>query len=204
MNAQILFDDRGQVSTVTDFRRGNASYDFKVNYFNHKDQNEYIEKLAGRLNGKVEDFTISGESKAGSDVKMEYKLIKDVVLGDEFIYISPMIDKLFSDNPFTKEERKFPVNFDYLETYKQMVTIAIPEGYTVEELPTSQKFVFGDDDALVFTYRVAQTGSLISLQYHFQIKELMVGQDLYPGLREFFAKIISKNSEQIVLKKTVQ
>lgn len=204
INAQILFDDRGQVCTVTDFRRGNSSYDFKVNYFNHKDQNEYIEKLAARLNGKVDEFTISGESKAGSDVKLEYKLIKEAVLGDEFIYISPMIDKLFSDNPFTKDERKFPVNFDYPETYKQMVTITIPEGYAVEELPTSQKFVFGDNDALTFMYRVAQTGNLISLQYNFQIKDLMVAQDLYPGLREFFAKLISKNSEQIVLKKIMQ
>lgn len=204
MNAQVRFDDRGQVSAITDFKRGNAAYDFKVRYNDYKDQNEFVEKLAARLNGKVEDFAVSGESKAGGDVKVEYNLIKEVALGDEFIYISPMIDKIFTDNPFTKEERKFPVNFDYPESYKQMVSITIPEGYAVDELPSSQKYVFGDDDALIFTYRIVQSGDLISLQYHFQIKELMIGQDLYPGLREFFAKIILKNSEQIVLKKTAQ
>lgn len=204
MNAQVRFDDRGQVSAVTDFKRGNAAYDFKVRYNDYKDQNEFVEKLAARLNGKVEDLAVSGEGKAGGDVKVEYNLIKEVALGDEFIYISPMIDKIFTDNPFTKEERKFPVNFDYPESYKQMVSITIPEGYAVDELPSSQKYVFGDDDALSFTYRIVQSGDLISLQYHFQIKELMIGQDLYPGLREFFAKIILKNSEQIVLKKTAQ
>lgn len=204
ISAQVMFDEEGQVNSVTDFRRGNSSYDFKVNYHTYKDQNEYVEKLAARQNGKIENFTISGESSADSDVKISYKLIKEVVLGDEFIYISPMIDKMIAENPFTKEERKFPVNFDYLENYKQIIGITIPEGYAVEELPTSQKYVFGENDALIFTYRIVQTRNEILLQYSFQIKELMVGQDLYPGLREFFAKIISKNSEQIVLKKIAQ
>lgn len=120
------------------------------------------------------------------------------------LYITPMINLLFSDNPFKKEDRKFPVNFDYLETYKQMVNITIPEGYAVEELPASQKYVFGDDNAITFSYRIVQNESTILLQYGFQTKELMIGQDLYPGLRDFFSKIILKNSEQIVLKKIAQ
>lgn len=204
INAQIIFDDRGQVTTVTDIKRGNSSYDFKVAYHDYKDQNEYIEKLGGRLTGKVEDFTISGEDKAGSDVKVTYKLIKEAVLGDEFIYITPMIDKLFTSNPFIKEERKFPVNFDYPETYRQVVNIVIPEGYTVEELPASEKFVFGDNEAIQFAYRIGEKENIITFQYQFKIKELMILQDSYPGLRDFFAKVISKNSEQIVLKKNAQ
>lgn len=204
INAKVTFDQSGQVCFVSDFRRGYSAYDFKVNYRNYKDQNDYVEKLAARLNGKIEDFQMLGESKAGAEVKVSYKLVKEQLLGDEFIYISPMVDKMISENPFTKEERKFPVNFDYIESYKQIVSIVIPEGYAVEELPSSQKYVLGENDALTFTYRIAQSENQISLQYSFQIKELMILQDFYPGLREFFAKIISKNSEQIVLKKIAQ
>lgn len=205
ISAQMRLDETGLVMIVSDFRRGNSAYDFKMNFSNYKDKDEYIEKLAARLNGKIEDFKITGESKAGGDVKSEYTLIKDATLGDEFIYITPMVDLLFLDNPFKKEERKFPVNLDYLENYKQLVSITIPEGYVVEELPTSQKYVFGeDDDAITFMYRIVQNESKIALQYQFQTKQLMIGKDLYPGLRDLFAKIVLKNSEQIVLKKIAQ
>lgn len=59
-----------------------------MNYSNYKDKEEYIEKLAAKLNGKSEDFKITGEDKAGSDVKTEYRLVKEVNWGDEFIYYS--------------------------------------------------------------------------------------------------------------------
>ena len=79
--------------------------------------------------------------------------------------------------------------------------VKIPEGYAIEELPQSEKIIFGDNNDLSFTYRIAVTGNDVSVQYQYVVNTLLVLPDAYADLRDFFSKIVQKNSAQIVLKK---
>lgn len=72
--------------------------------------------------------------------------------------------------------------------------------YVVDELPQAAKLVLNDND-IVLTYRLAQTGNAIKLHYQFQLKKLTFLPEEYESLKDFYAKIVAKNSEQIVLKK---
>ncbi len=200
-NAQVNITDAGIVCKVANVNRGNSAYAFKNNYYNHKDQQEYVEKLGSRLSGKIEDFKVEGLVNQDADVKIEFFLIKDGQLGDEFIYLNPMIENPYPENPFKSEKRKFPINFNYLSSYKQIVNIEIPKGYAVEELPQSTKYVFGDSKAVVFTYRIAQNADNVLLQYNLQVNNLLLLPTEYEDLKELFAKIALAGSEQVVFKK---
>lgn len=190
------------VKKVSETERGLDAYRFRKNYYSYENKEQYIEKLGTVLSGEVEDFEVSNLDNTVADVKVGYVLKTDMPLGDDVIYINPMLEKHFSENPFKSENRIFPVNFPYLSNYSQMITIAIPEGYVVDELPKSEKYIFGDN-ALNFSYRIIATESQVQLQYIFNVNSLLILPDSYTDLQDFFAKVIQKNSEQVVLKKKV-
>lgn len=202
INNIMEFTDSGLLCKVTGIDRGNSAYSFRSNYYAQKNEAEYIEKIESQLSAEIENFKVTGADNPDEDVKVEFVLKKDIAgLGDEYIYFSPIVFKPFSENPFKNETRKFPVNFDYPEIYRQIINIHIPEGYVVEELPKSEKIVFGDNDDLSFTYRIANDPQKVSLQYVFQTNNLLILPTEYEALKDFFSKIVMKNSEQIVLKK---
>lgn len=188
---------------ITEVLRGASAHNFRSNFHeNNKDENEYIEKLATSQNGEIEDFVMTDIDKNNEDVKIEYTLKQDLS-SDDIIYINPMLEKHLSENLFKSEERKFPVNFNYLSNYSQIITITVPEGYVIEELPKSEKFVFGENNDLLFTYRLSSDERKIQVQYQLVVNNLLVLPIHYSDLRDFFSKMVQKNSEQIVLKKIV-
>ncbi len=198
--AKFTFNDSKYIGTITDTRKGNAAYDMKVSYYNHKNKEDFIESLAKRINCKIDSFSVSSIDDTSAPIKMEYTQVADASLGDDFLYINPMMEKHISENPFQREKREYPVEFDYLTNYLQVVDIEIPEGYVVDELPQAAKLVLNDND-IVLTYRLAQAGSTIKLHYQYQLKKLTFLPEEYESLKDFYAKIVAKNSEQIVLKK---
>lgn len=198
--AKFIFNDSKYIGTITDTRKGNAAYDLKVSYYNHKNKEDFIESLAKKTNCKIDSFSVSAIDDTSAPIKMEYTQVADASLGDDFLYINPMMEKHIAENPFQREKREYPVEFDYLTNYLQVVDIEIPEGYVVDELPQAAKLVLNDND-IVLTYRLAQAGNAIKLHYQFQLKKLTFLPEEYESLKDFYAKIVAKNSEQIVLKK---
>ncbi len=193
-------DDKIKMS-VNDVMRDEAALTFKNSYEDYKDQNEYIEKLTSRLGGgEIQDFTISGVDSANTDVKINYTYFKDKQENGDMIYLNPLVEKLYTENPFKNETRKFPINFGSLTDYRQIISINVPDDYKVEELPQSTKIVYGDND-LVFVYRVLSSGNKILIQYNLQINKLFLLQETYSDLQGFFAKVVQQSGNQIVLKK---
>jgi ABC-type sugar transport system ATPase subunit len=104
------------------------------------------------------------------------------------------------ENPFKAETREFPVDFGSPVEKVLTVRISLPEGYTVDEMPQSRIFRLPDGSAK-YAYNVVHVGNIISVTSNFQINKNMYVQDEYPNLREFYNQVISKQAEQIVLKK---
>lgn len=200
--SQYKFVDGLLQGNINRTSRGNMAIDFKNFYFNeHKDKNEYIEKLANRLSAQIENFDIQNEMNTNADLKLSYTLKTDISTGDDHIYINPLLIKHYNENPFKSETRIFPINFDYAQSYIHIAEIEIPEGYVVDELPKSEIFVTGDKSPIKLTYQVAHMDNKIKIHYQYSLKNLLFLPTEYDILRDFFGKIVLKNSEQIVLKK---
>jgi hypothetical protein len=196
------FEDNQYKTNIMWVRKGNEASRFRSHYFEgHKDKDDYISKLATSMEGEISDFEIENETDPNKEVKVNFTLSQDITTGDDHIYINPLSLQIFKENPFTEEERIFPVLFNYLNNYVQIAELTIPDGYEVEELPKSERFIFDENSPISFTYNVRHQGDKIVLQYKYQLKQLLFMQDQYPILKDFYAKIVSKNSEQIVLKR---
>lgn len=201
--ANYKFEDdkyTGKIQRV--YREGDA-LSFKNSYSDHKDKEEYIEKLSTKTGSDITDFELMGAEEAGVSVNNTLvQVIPEVMLGDEFIYLNPLFDKHVNENPFKSEKRDMPVMFNSLSNYRQMVTIEIPEGYEIEELPKSERIICGDD-VLTLSYVINQKDNKIVLNYQFFVRDLIVLPTEYVVLQDFFAKAAAKSSEQVVLKKKI-
>jgi len=103
-------------------------------------------------------------------------------------------------NPFKLEDRKFPVDFSSPWKDKYSVSIQIPEGYKVENIPES--FAIGLPENLgVFKYQITQKLRKINTTCVLQFNSAIIAPQYYAVLKDFYTQLVAKQSEKIVLVK---
>ena len=141
------------------------------------------------------------------EITAAYKEKHEVSIDDaaetmgNIIYINPVLEDKIEENPFKSEKREYPVDYTCPQKYLYMARINIPEGFKVDELPES-KIVALPQNGGKFIYNVNVLGNTISVTSSLTINKGLFVQDEYPYLREFYAQIVEKQAEQIVLKKS--
>jgi hypothetical protein len=121
--------------------------------------------------------------------------------GEDILYINPMFGEGYRKNPFTAAERYYPVEMPYTTDETFVLTLEVPNGYVVDELPKQVLARFDEEGNSFFEYRISQSGGMISFRSRIKLNRAFFMPEEYPILREFFNLIVSKQSEQIVLKK---
>ncbi len=102
-----------------------------------------------------------------------------------------------SRNPFEHESRKYPIYFDYPFQVVDDVTVELPPGLEVENLPAAV-----DVNAGAARYQVTRdsSGSRIHQHRSLVMKGFYFETKYYPALRGFYSKIGEGDEEQIVLR----
>jgi phage gp46-like protein len=120
---------------------------------------------------------------------------------EDFLYVSPFIHSNFSENPFQREERNYPVNFPYSFEEKSVYQYQMPAGYAVESLPENINVILPNNDAS-FQYLIREKNQKINIIATLKVTKNIYPPEEYEALRELFASAVQKMQEQIVLKKT--
>jgi transglutaminase-like putative cysteine protease len=152
-----------------------------------------------------EDMDISNTGidsllKTENPVKVHYDFHLNQAAGTSVLYFNPMFWEGWRENPFKAVNRKYPVEMPYTIDELYIFSMAIPDGYVVDELPKSAKVAFNGDQGS-FEYMLAHEGDLIQLRCRLKLNKAWFAPDDYGSLRDFFAYVVKKESEQIVLKK---
>lgn len=148
------------------------------------------------------DIKIQNANARDSDLieKGRIKILNGAeIAGDEIIF-SPDLTLIRTQNPFTAVERKYPVDFGCPLFAKCSLTINIPEGYSVIEKPGDISLALGAKDGSFF-FKCNQEGKRLEISYSFNISKTLFQTFEYNDLRSFYARILKKQSELIVLKK---
>lgn len=133
-------------------------------------------------------------------VTISYDMNYKIDTSDDLIYFNPMLAEGYKDNPFASAERIYPVEMPAAMDETYVLTMDIPEGYAVDELPKSAKVLFNDDEGF-FEYLVAKDDNGIQFRSRIRLKKANYKPADYNTLRDFFAFIVKKQREQIVFKK---
>jgi transglutaminase-like putative cysteine protease len=120
---------------------------------------------------------------------------------EDIIYLNPMFGEGYKENPFKSATRTYPVEMPYAFDETFLLSTEVPAGYEVDELPKSIKVNFDEEGKSFFEYIISKSGGVISFRSRIKLARSYYLPDEYEILREFFNLIVSKESEQIVLKK---
>ena len=167
-------------------------------------EDAYLEKLENDLGAiQINDYQIENKGTDLSKPVMEtFTFTSDKHcerIGGK-MFINPLLFFAVNKNPFVQEKRQMPIYFGYPKQYKYSINMEIPEGYVVESIPKPLKMAT-EDKMLLFTIITLAEGNRIQIVITREINASILGADYYPGLKDFFQKMIEKQNEKIILKK---
>lgn len=132
----------------------------------------------------------------------EVKIVDKAIQNGDLIYFEPLLFFGEKENPFTAEDRKFPVDLLLPLDLTYILQLTIPDGYVIEELPENIAFSLPESGGS-FLYEFKKVNDrLVQLTNRMSIKETFFLPNNYLPLREYFNLIIEKQGAQVVLKKT--
>jgi len=158
--------------------------------------------LINNPNLEISGLTIKGLKDAYSDLNLtaqvKVKSCASVVPDRIILNISGL--SALNKNPFFEQERKYPVDFGCPSSEKLSIRIKIPQGYKVDLKPADLIAEPGDK-AGKYEYTCKVEGDELVLNSSSAIDKTLFQLPEYPKLREYYQKILGKESEIIILKK---
>jgi hypothetical protein len=162
---------------------------------------DFFENLRKGLasNKTMEDGDIDSLDNLEEPVSWHYNMKYD--FSSPTVYFNPVMHERISTNPFSATERHYPVEMPYCIDYSYVINMDIPKGYSIGEIPRSERALLDSGYSGMFEYVVQKDSDAIQLRFHLQLKKTFFGVDEYQGLRDFYTLIIRKEKEQFVFKK---
>ena len=114
------------------------------------------------------------------------------------IYLSPMLFLSLRENPFKFDDRSYPIDFGIPWKNQVLVSIKIPEGYSVESKPEDMALGLVSDLGGVIVQTVIENNT-INVKYQATINSAVISSKHYKELKELYKLAIAKQQEKIVL-----
>lgn len=130
----------------------------------------------------------------------EVSIPNQVIVSDDKLYVNPYVALLVDTNPFPEVTRIHPLDFPYQKEKILLCHITIPEGYEVESLPENKNITLPNNAARC-SFNISIDGSRLSVVSNLKINETYFLPNEYISLREFYTRVIAKQTEPIVLRK---
>lgn len=166
-------------------------------------EDSYLDDLEKKHGGiEISGFDLKNTDELSKPVMQSYEFRKEAAYEDIAgkLYLSPMFHLTTRENPFKTEKREFPVDYGYPWEDKYIISINIPEGYSVESIPEPIAVALPENLGQ-FMYNISATPNVISARIETAFNSPVIPAHYYGDLKEFYRHIIEKESEKIVLSK---
>ena len=107
-----------------------------------------------------------------------------------------MVHRL-KENPLKTKIRRFPVDYAYKSSQLVVINLALPEGYELKESLAKKAYYEGND--VSYSRQMMVEGNRIQIISKLDLKNTIVNPGGYDKLRNFYAQIVSAESEQLVI-----
>ncbi len=202
-SADFVLNATGELKGKLNISRdGYDALEMREDYTSSGEETYLKDFLGSKANWQVEKTEFQNLKEIDKSVKEihELQINEHTSITGDVIYLNPFVIAQLDKNPFTAEEREYPIDFGSLQEVIYTCRITLPEGFTVDEMPQS-KVLMLPNNAAKHLYNASLAGNIISITSNFQINRTLFAQTDYPDLREFYNQVVAKQAEQIVLKK---
>lgn len=196
-------DSEGSITGLmkTTYNNLNA-LQYRENYASLEEE-DLISMLESQNNEiEIEKFRLNNKTDVSKPLVEMIKFTRDNqvdIIGDK-MYISPLLFLTINENPFKQEERLYPI--DYGSAWKKdiLISIDIPEGYTMSSKPDDFSLELpnklGD-----YVLKIEVVNNKLNVTSQTKINSAIIGANYYKTLKELYKKAIDNQLEKIVLVK---
>ncbi|MEQ6121133.1 transglutaminase domain-containing protein [Reichenbachiella sp. MALMAid0571] len=202
VGGEINITEDGELSGFLHFNfEGYNGLSERKKYFS-KGQEDFITDLKSNSKWEIEKIEVENEQDYDKPfvVKYDAEINSGVESLGDIIYLDPLLSGKYEKNPFSLEKREYPIDFSCPIEEVYYVTYTLPEGYQLEA-PVKPFTVLLPDRAGRFVYSVMMSGGKLIVMSKLNIYKTLFVMNEYAYIKEFFAQIVAKQNEQLVLKK---
>ena len=117
------------------------------------------------------------------------------------LYLSPLSDFGVRQNPFRRPNRTFAVDFGVAQEDILLITLTLPAGYELAEVPKPALITLPNDRGrFVYDVRVAESGQ-VQLTSRLLLRDTVYPPEAYANLRELYRLVLARQSEKLIIQK---
>ncbi|MGZ3944973.1 MAG: transglutaminase domain-containing protein, partial [Mucilaginibacter sp.] len=173
----------------------------EIKKFNSID--EYVEHVEQGL-GKAKIMKSDIQNIDSLDMPVEESFDVELNLFNNMnhdkLSFNPVLMDQLKTNPFKLAERDYPVDWGMPSDDRYIITIHVPDQYTIENPPQNLSFGMPNQGGR-FVTDYQSDGNTFTFSYVTQFNKSVYSADEYPYLKELYNKIILAEKNELVLKK---
>lgn len=159
----------------------------------------YRAKLT-KEDGVIDKVEITNADQNNQRLVVSYNCVIGEERQTDRFYVNPLIEGRIEINPFKEMIRMFPVDLGVAVEELVTVSLAVPTGFVVEELPKNLVISL-PKNAGRFLYEARYEGNMVLITSRVLIRNTYFLTDQYDALRAFYDQVIAKHGELVVFAK---
>ena len=118
-------------------------------------------------------------------------------MGNKLFVYPFLMQTYFSENPFSKETRKYPIDFGFPVINNYLVSIDVKDQYEIVKVPENKILKLPNNDGeLSVVYDVS--GSKVNVRLSAKLNTTSFPTEAYPALQQFFETLLKIQSKEII------
>ncbi|TCL67993.1 uncharacterized protein DUF3857 [Mariniflexile fucanivorans] len=194
----LNLDDKQHISgSLLAKKTGYHALNSRKDYYPNKEA--YIKKIHDKNPYKeISNHQVLSEGETSSDFIESYDVEYESTESGDNIYLNPFLIKFFNENPFKLQERTYPIDFGYKDSYFYALKLNFSDAYTILEKPKDLVLSIPNNKGQLFFSSVA-IGNSIMISFKINFKEAIYQPEYYPYLKEFMSKIVDIQTNSLIL-----
>lgn len=170
-------------------------------YLVHNEKEEITKKLFPSEENVQFNYTGNIEDEDyNKPLVLNFKITKKLLVRNNKIYFNPFICDKITENPFKSTQRKYPVDFRYKNKKKQMVSIAVPQGYILESAPETKR-ISTTNNQIHYNFLSQGQGNFVQALAEYKVENAEIDATIYPELQNLYNEMIKDQDEYFVISK---
>lgn len=191
------FDDTSISGVLKSNFSGYHSHELKRRYDENQQDYKNI-KAENYTNFEIDNLDVIDYNK--QDFGLEEQI--DFTFEPEFIgnkiYLNPFLITFFDENPFKLQERTFPIDFGYKDSYLYVMSIDLGDELKIIEVPESLNFSL-PNNAASFVCNFEVKDNKFALYFKVKFDKAIYESGYYPYLKAFMDKVVETQKNSLIV-----
>ena len=167
-------------------------------------EKKYLAQLTRPHSGwTVPKLTVGERENVDKPLAFDYDFtqLADDNAAADLLYLSPLREFGTEQNPFRHDDRLFPVDFGAPQDETTMVTLTLPAGYELAEMPKPAIVELPEGGGRFICTVTTSTPGVVQLMSRMSLRKPVYAAEEYAQLREFYRLMLEKQSERLIIRK---